>query len=79
MEFLELDIHQWDNHDSYKASAQIIDNINVVNDSAERAVKVTSDFAPAARTEGHYQHVLQVVSAERKAQPNLRSRKKTKQ
>ena len=52
-----------------------ISAINVVNDAAERAVKLSSDFLSAARSESHYQNVLQVVEQDRKARPNLRKRK----
>ena len=39
---------------------------NVVNDSAERGVKLSSDFLAAAHSEKHYQNVLQVVEQDRK-------------
>ena len=66
-------------NDTYIASTkQIVDNINVVNDFAERAMKLTSDFSKAARGEDHFQNVLQAVCADRQAKPNLRRKKKTK-
>ena len=75
LDFLDLDASQWDKNDSYIASKKIVDNL--VNDFAERAVKLTSDFAQAACEEGHF-HNTQVVSADRKAKPNLRRKKKAK-
>ena len=49
--------------------------VNVVNDAAERGVKLSTDFLSAARLEEQYQNVLQVVEKERKKRPNLRKRK----
>ncbi|KAK5901433.1 hypothetical protein CgunFtcFv8_026305 [Champsocephalus gunnari] len=46
--------------------------MNVVNNCAERGVKLTSDFAAVARKEQHLQNVLQAVEHERSQQPNLR-------
>ena len=43
---------------------------------AERAGKLTSDFAHAARHEDHFQNILQVVEADRKMRPNLRRKGK---
>lgn len=51
-------------------------SLNVVNDCAERGVKLSSDFLAASKGEDHYQKVLQVVEKNRKQQPNLRKRKK---
>ena len=44
--------------------------MNVVNDPAERAVKLTADFVGAARGEEHFQNILQVVEANHKERPN---------
>jgi hypothetical protein len=52
-----------------------LEAINVINDSAERYVKLSTDFLSSARGEEHYQNVLQVVEGDRKEQPNLRKRK----
>ncbi len=44
----------------------------MVNDCAERGVKLTSDFVAVARKEQHLQNVLQAVEHDRNQQPNLR-------
>ena len=44
--------------------------MNVVNDAAERAVKITNDLVNAARIEKNLQNVLQVVKENRKRIPN---------
>ncbi len=46
--------------------------MNLVNDCAERGVKLTSDFVAVARKEQHLQNVLQAVERDRNQQPNLR-------
>ena len=74
-QFLEEPVDKWDMSAAYQASKCNISAINVVNDAAEQAVKVSSDFLGAARSESHYQNVLQVVEQDRKARPNLRKRK----
>ena len=73
--FLSLAVDQWLDDDSYKESAKNVKAINVVNDCAERGVKLSSDFLSAARSEENYQNVIQVVESNRKAVPNLRKRK----
>ena len=47
----------------------VIDHIKVVNDAAERSVKLAQDFQGAARKEKRYQNVLQVVENSRKLIP----------
>ena len=47
----------------------------MVNDSAEREVKLTSDFLNTARKEEQFQSVLQVVEKSRKDTPDQRKRK----
>jgi len=43
--------------------------------SAERGVKLSGDFLDAARSEEHYQNILQVVEADRKQISSLRKRR----
>ena len=50
----------------YQTSKSNISAINVVNDAAERAVKLGSDFLRTAKSESHYENVLQVVEQDRK-------------
>jgi hypothetical protein len=76
--FLTEDPEHWPENPAYQASLKNIQGINVVNDCAERGVKLTSDFVDAARSEPHLQNVLQAVEYDRKTQPNLRSSIKRK-
>lgn len=75
-EFLIHDVQAWPGRPSFlEAKAKTI-ALNVVNDSAERGVKLSSDFLDTARSEEHYQNILQVVEADRKQMPSLRKRKR---
>ena len=73
--FLSLDVGLWLSDDSYKDAAKNVRAINVVNDCAERGVKLSSDFISGARCEENYQDIIQVVEGNRKDLPNLRKRK----
>ena len=52
-----------------------IKTLKVVNDIAERMVKLTSDFLPLAKDEDNFQDFLQVVVKNRQGLPNLRAKK----
>ena len=73
--FLEEPVDSWSELPEYQASLANINSLNVINDCAERGVKLSSDFLSAARSEDHYQNVLQVVEEDRRSRPNLRKRK----
>lgn len=73
--FLSLPVIEWQSNEAYKASLVNIGAVNVVNDGAERGVKLASDFVDTARDDKHFQNVLQVVEEDRKAVPDLRRRK----
>lgn len=75
-EFLYHDVDAWPGEPSFCVSKTKVVALNVVNDSAERAVKLSSDYVDAARSEEHYQNILQVVEADRKQTPSLRKRKR---
>ena len=69
------EVKVWDTNASYQAAKVNVQAINVVNDCAERGVKLSSDFLASTRHEHHYQNVLQLVKRDRKETPNLRKRK----
>ena len=73
--FLEEPVDSWSELPAYQASLANINSLNVINDCTERGVKLSSDFLSAARSEDHYQNVLQVVEEDRRSRPNLRKRK----
>lgn len=74
-DFLALDVAAWPESESFRASLNNVAALNVVNDCAERGVKMGSDFLQSARNESCFQNVLQVVEKDRKELPNLRKRK----
>ncbi|KAK5911943.1 hypothetical protein CesoFtcFv8_001868 [Champsocephalus esox] len=71
-ELMSLDVNQWATNAALKKSEVNVCAMNVVNDCAERGVKLTSDFVAVARKEQHLQNVLQAVEHDRSQQPNLR-------
>jgi hypothetical protein len=75
-DFLELPVNEWEDSQSYLTALEMIQNLWVVNDSAERGVKLASDFLSAAHIEKRYQNVLQVVENDRAQMPNQRKRMK---
>ncbi len=71
-EFMSLDVKEWATNAGFKKSEVNVRAMNMVNDCAERGVKLTSDFVAVARKEQHLQNVLQAVEHDRNQQPNLR-------
>ncbi|KAJ8373704.1 hypothetical protein SKAU_G00042840 [Synaphobranchus kaupii] len=69
---LRFGTEDWATSAAFPAGAVNVRAITVVNDCAERGVKLTSDFVAAARSEQHLQNVLQAVEHDRSKQPNLR-------
>ncbi|KAJ8403338.1 hypothetical protein AAFF_G00351100 [Aldrovandia affinis] len=69
--FLSLDVEGWATNAAFEAGPANVRAINVVNDCAERGVRLTSDFVATARSEQHQQNVLQAVEYDRSKQPNL--------
>jgi hypothetical protein len=74
--FFDLPVDEWDQTAAYIASARNVEAVNVVNDCAERGVKLASDFVETARSDEHFQNVLQVVEKDRKRLPNLRRKRR---
>ena len=73
--FLADSVDTWPQSPAFQTSAVNVRAINVVNDAAERGVKLSSDYLLAARSDEHYQNILQVVEQDRRMKPNLRKRK----
>lgn len=74
--FLTKPVGQWPMDPEFMRGKEIVDSFSVVNDAAERAVKLTGDFMDSARKEDNFQNILQVVEITRKSVPNQRKRKK---
>ena len=73
--FLNLPVEEWNSSSSYLAAKEVVNNICVVNDAAERGVKLCHDFLDTAKKEANLQNILQVVENARNALPNQRKRK----
>jgi len=71
--FLYRPVESWAELSAYQNGLRAAKYLKVVNDVAERAVKLASDFLPWARTEAKYQDILLTVHQERKVLRNQRS------
>ena len=65
----------WPSIPSYVRAQEKVHSVKVVNDIAERMVKMAADFIPRAKDEDNYQDYLQVVLKCRQDLPNLRAKK----
>lgn len=71
MDFLRESPNLWTDNDHYKEVWKIVKSLKVVNDLAERGVKLISDYNDLLTTdEDQKQYVLQVVSECRKLYPD---------
>lgn len=73
--FLSQPVSKWCDLEDWKATSELLKELQVKNDTAERGVKLGHSFLERAKIEENYQHVLQVVENSRKARPDQRSRK----
>ena len=74
-EFLNQPMASWPTSPSYMKAESVVKSMHVVNDAAERGVKLGSDFLDCAKIEEHYQDILQVAENDRHRVPNQRNRK----
>ena len=56
----------WSDFDSNQNGLENVGYLNAVNDCTERGIKFTSYYLPSARSEIHFQNVLQVVEQDRR-------------
>lgn len=62
MDFLDLDPTLWNENEQYKKGRELVNNIRVVNDVAEREVKLMEDYNKIiTKNEEQKQYLLQVV------------------
>lgn len=71
--FLGQPASTWSGNNDYQKAKAIVANLSIVNDLAERGVKLASEFLSATRCESSFQNVLQVVENDRHALPNQRN------
>ena len=73
--FLKAPPQTWNTNASYIRAQQVVENLAVVNDAAERGVKLASDFLPGVQKESSFQKILQVVENDRNSKPSQRTLK----
>ena len=74
--FLDTPVEEWSSDDRYLQIRKIVCSFSVVNDAAERGVKLAYDFLDGAKSEENLQKILQVVENDRNMIPNQRKRMK---
>jgi len=71
LSFIETDPSTWDDNLDYCKGKEIVNNLKVVNDTAERAVKLIEDFNKiGTKNEEQKQYMLQVITKYRKEFPH---------
>ena len=71
--FMKKPVEEWCGISSYVMNQEVINSLRVVNDAAERGVKLCSDFISSAQKEAKLQHILQVLENRRAQVPNQRN------
>ena len=74
-EFLHLPVNEWVSNQAFLHGKEVVAALCVVNDAAERGVKLCHDFLGSSKKESNLQNVLQVVENSRGRLPNQRKRK----
>lgn len=70
-DFLTTDVSLWHKNKSYRECVEMVNNLAVVNDSAERGVKLMEDYNDIlTKNEEQKQYVLQIVREYRKKFPD---------
>ena len=73
--FLYKPVEDWHSDEQYNMARLTVNSISVVNDAAERGVKLGHDCLGSALKEDRYQKILQVVENCRNKLPNSRKRR----
>jgi len=60
-EWLQLSVSEWDQNPDYCKVRQFVSNVQVINDIAERGIKLITDFIGHCHDESQRQALLQVV------------------
>ncbi|KAI9550792.1 hypothetical protein GHT06_014487 [Daphnia sinensis] len=71
---MQFESSHWEKFEDYRFLRDIINGMEVVNDSAERGVKLITDFRNVVHNEEQQQFLLQVVENHRQ-QVSLNGRK----
>lgn len=71
-EWLSKPYSEWESHNGYTKLCCFVKNCKVVNDIAERGIKLISDFAHKTHNEDQRQCLLQVVESHRNQFPDFK-------
>lgn len=69
--FLHTNPEDWDKHEDYQKARNFVKRLRVVNDTAERGVKLIADFNNHLKDEDQQQFLLHVASECRKLYPDV--------
>ena len=69
-QFLHIPASEWINCNDYQKIKPTVDKLQVVNEAAERGVKLCHDFLNVARDEKRFQDIPQVVESDRQRIPD---------
>ena len=70
-EWLKSDVQDWEKMKDFQSFKDFVCKIDVVNDRAERGVKLIQEYITSAHSESDLQDLLTVVNDERSKLPNL--------
>ncbi|XP_044584232.1 uncharacterized protein LOC123264797 isoform X2 [Cotesia glomerata] len=74
-DFLDVDVELWPTNESYLENKEYFQQLKVVNDLAERAVALVSEYNQClTKNEEQFQYLLQVVKEHQKTFPNCNKR-----
>ena len=71
-EFLDHPVEEWSSNDCYQDCKKVVSSLSIVNDGAERGVKLAHENIDKARKEDNFQNILQVIENDRKSKENQR-------
>lgn len=72
-------MNKWEENSDYQTALKFIKNAKVVNDAAERGVKIMQDFSKSTtKNKGDKQDLLQSIVSHRKKMPNFKKSSMTK-
>ena len=78
-QFIHSSVSEWQDNCEYLNIRNVVNKIQVVNDAAERGVKLSNDFLHISKNELQFQQTLQVVENDRFCVPNQRKRSTNKE
>lgn len=64
-DWLQLPVEYWDLMENYRTIKNFINQLEVVNDCAERGIKIISDYKDVCRNDEHLDYVIQTVEHHR--------------